>query len=206
MLKKLAIFFLILNTKIVVAQIDKGTLNINGSVAFKTGEIKYDYESIILPSKKYKILELSPSFNYFILKRLSIGLNTLIKIDATKEKLDNEFKYTTNDFMIGPQIKGYLKINSCYPFILLCYLYQRNTLESKPENDNQIKFKYRYRGEMIKIGFGGAFFVSKTVAIEPIFSYNIYNYVTKESYYPYMVGNMRKEKYFDLGIGFSHYF
>jgi hypothetical protein len=111
------IIILVLCSNYVLSQdaLKQGVYNLGGSVAFSysentmSGFINSEYEKT-----KTTQIQISPSFNYFVIDNLLIGGNLTLYYSETKIGAQ---KFYSRQYGIGPNIRYYFKGSEVIPFI-----------------------------------------------------------------------------------------
>ena len=148
------IFYLLLfifsNNVNAESPIDKGVYSLSGSISFS--QLKIDGEE-----EEINTFTLYPELVYFVFPNFAIGSSILYSRSTWGD-------LTSTAYGIGPIARYYLGKEKIYPFILLEYLFIKSEMEG-----GSVPVKYDRND--ITLGFGIDYFLSKNVALEPIFRY-----------------------------------
>lgn len=161
-MKKLLIFLAFLAPSITLfAQTEKGTFVVSGatSFSFSNSEDEFGVNNREVNQRNTTAYSFMPSFGYFIIDNLSIGINGSINQSTEEYKNDNETKQTVLALIptvayVVP-IKGAIK-----PFLQVGFGY--SSLTQKHYNT----INDSYEGTVFGIGGGFSYFINKNVSLD----------------------------------------
>lgn len=148
-MKKLLLLSVLFISATVIAQTEKGTLMVGGSLGLKTGKGASEFL-------------FNPNVGFFAANNFALG--GFVNFATAKKG-----EVSTTDFGIGPFARYYIGNTNTKPFIVSEFNYLTSTIKSGDQkiNSNGIGFLF---------GLGFAAFVNQTVAIEGITGYNYNKY------------------------------
>ena len=176
----------------VFAQIPKGTSTIGGNISLQRSTTQYTYDgssSLDGFKTEYKtnILALTPSYGYFIVNNLSLGVNvnTFLSRATSKPYADvRDLHSDSRTIGVGPMVRYYLPLDSkLYLFGTASYSWLWS--HSKYENYDNTRIttsRSSVRYTMWDAGLGLSYFVSPTTAVEAGATYSQLRYKNDDTY------------------------
>jgi outer membrane protein len=165
-MKKIALSLIVLMSSITIfCQTQKGNFVLSGntSIEFINNNIKYVYDGQTQGKLKTNSFLFSPSFGYFVIDNLSIGLSSNISFETTK--MDGD-KTSSKSFSVLPTTSYYFSLNEkIKPSVRLGIGYA--SIITKSDGSE----KSSYNG--IAFGFGGgvSYFINKNISFNLGLSY-----------------------------------
>lgn len=159
----------------IYSQTEKGTIMFGGS-----GSAWSSKDEIILPDNNFIFrnsgILVHPNASYFFLDDLAIGIATRLGLSYSKIPSNPPLERTVN-FALGPQIRYYFPIQRLAIFPQLQYLigqeYNRNEILNPITNLYETERTNSTNGNF-HMGIGVAYFITKSISVEGLFSYNTY--------------------------------
>ncbi len=147
-------------------KIAHGMYKIGGNVGFSSSSYENDYYKETTSN-----IYFTPSFSYLITDNLELGGNIGFQYYEDKSEPKNTQyghtqKYISRQYGIGPLVRYYFQGGKFFPFIGASFRYSTNKLSG----DNKSESRY------YSIFIGSEFFLSASVAVEPLIQYSITNY------------------------------
>ena len=174
------------------SQTDKGNLIVGGSVSFDIGSQEVESGGSTTSETDNSILFVNPSFGYFVIDGLAVGLNLSIQ-RSHFESDQGSFESTSSGFSVGPIVKYYLE-NGIFGMGTIGFGTGSTEFESGgTENESKDRlFNWQ-------VGAGYAIFLNDHVAIEPMISYGSLRVEDRDS--DIDVANISRS--FTIGAGFT---
>ncbi|MCX6152099.1 MAG: outer membrane beta-barrel protein [Ignavibacteriales bacterium] len=163
-------------------KISRSNYKLGGNVTFSSSSSEDDYH-------KYTALSFDayPSFSFLITDHLEIGTSISFYYFEDKYEPKNgggyNQKYFSRNFGIGPMIRYYIQAGSIFPFVGAEFRYATNKLTG----DN------KEEGRDFSFYTGIDFFLSSSVAVEPIIKYTISN------------NQFYERNTFSVGVGINYF-
>jgi outer membrane protein len=180
-MKKILLTFAICAFGIVNAQTEKGSWVIGGSttIGFNNVSTKYKVEGQSSDGAKVSTFTFTPSVGYFVIDKLSVGLDLGYTTITTKYNEGNyNYKESLSTFSILPTATYYFKSDSkIMPYLGAGVGYGSTT--SKEDNEEN----YKVDGLSWKAKGGIAYLITEKVAVDLGVSFNQFS--NKESNYGY---------------------
>jgi outer membrane protein len=190
-MKKRFLLAALLFSVIITAQTEKGTFMISGetSLGFNSTTVKYKNAGNTTDGPKTSSFNISPSFGYFIIDNLSLGLDFNYKTLTTKQKILTlnpdgingmivDEKITQNTLSIIPTATYFFSKGKARPYINAGIGYG-NTKQKNNYSDLSAEVSnYSTSNNGLVWGFGGglAYFISKTVSFDLGLGYSEFTY------------------------------
>ena len=159
--KKLVLLLIVLMSVITVfGQTTKGNFILSGGAGlqFVSGNVKTVYDGKTDYEYKTSSFSFIPSFGYFVIDNLAIGLAG--NISNTTEKDEDGDKSSLNSILIVPTAMYYFPLDGkIWPLVQIGVGYSSVTYKYIPKNgDND---KVSYKGPAFNLGAGISYFVTK---------------------------------------------
>ena len=209
-MKTILIFTLL--TASLYAQFEKKTYGINGNLFFRTGESSTTTISKVsgpLESKdEFRDLSLSTSLSYFFIDNLSLGLLLTYSSSSSKHRfsgfVNDPYEGDSKGILLGPELRHFFKYHQVYPFLLGSYQYGIREYEFSPSLGQGDERSYRM--QVLRIGVGLSVFISKSIALESIISYNKSDEKSKSLPSDSQTESVESdERYYSFGVGLNYY-
>lgn len=120
--KLFIVLFLIVLNSTLTAQIPvcQGTYSVGG-------QISYIHQSEAGGSSSYSLFSFSPSFGYFFINQVLLGLSVTYNHQSTDE-------YSKNAYGFGPMLRFYINTENINPFLGFSYSYNKSKDNYNSEN------------------------------------------------------------------------
>ena len=169
-MKKFLLFALLLICFTGLSQTTKGRFIVSGAAGFQinAGTINYEFDGDEFSETKQTTIQFTPSFGYFVIDNLAVGLSGSITSTTQKEG-DN--KLTSTSLAIAPTAMYFFPVDGkIKPFVQVAVGISSNT--SKYVSDIGPDEKDSYSGLLLSGGGGVAFFINDNVSFNGGLSYN----------------------------------
>jgi len=179
LIKVSILLFLISMSSESFAQTTKGKFMVSGGTGlfFSSGETREVYDGETYDKTKRSTMSLIPSFGYFIMDDLAIGLTGSITNNSTKYEDDD--KYSTTIALIMPTAVYYFsKEGSVRPLVQVGVGY--TSINDKYIPDVGSDEKETYGGLAFNAGAGLAYFVADNISFNFGLSYTNSTYTNKD--------------------------
>jgi len=172
-MKNLSVVFIVLISLFVSSnyfaqgKIMHGMYKIGGNVGFSSTSSENDYEKETSLS-----VSISPTFSYLLTNNLEVGGNLGYNYSESKYEPKNtqygahSYTYISRSYGIGPMVRYYFPAGSFFPFIGGSFRYYTNKLSGDNKSETRV----------YSVFIGAEFFISSSVAVEPLIQYSIANY------------------------------
>jgi len=164
---------------IVSAQIEKGTILLNGgtSLSFSSTNVKDKYEGEIDDEYDVSSFDIIPSFAYFVRDNFAVGLLSSFSFET--DKYEDSYKNSMNEVMLVPSAIYYFPMEGkIKPFIQAGAGY--SWLKYKAENNWMDDQEISYGGFTFNAGGGFAVFVKENISLNFGLSYTKATYTNKD--------------------------
>lgn len=164
---------LLVSTNVILAQTEQGKYVVSGATGlqFISSNIEYEYDGQSLGDVTQTSFSIMPSFGYFAIDNLAIGLSANYSSTTQKDLGD---KYTISSTMILPSALYYFPVaGNLRPLVQV-----GAGLMSTSEEYNESGYgseKYKSSGLAINFGGGAAYFINDYVSLNFGLSYTMAN-------------------------------
>lgn len=169
-MKKLLLFAFLLACFSGFSQTTKGRLIVSGTAGlqFNAGTIDYEYDGKNYGENKQTTIQFTPTFGYFIIDNLAVGLSS--SISSTTNKDEDGDKYNNTSIGIAPTAMYFFPVDGkVKPFVQIAAGLNSATSKYIPKNGPDDKESYS--GLLLNGGGGVAFFVNDNVSFNGGLSY-----------------------------------
>ncbi len=170
-MKKLLLLTLIFAGVNAFSQTEKGKFIVSGAagLTINAGTIKYEYDGKTLADNNQTVIEFTPTFGYFVIDNLAIGLTS--SISSSTQKAESGDKYNTTTISLAPTVLYFFPVEGkIKPFAQLAFGLNSRTEKDMPKmGDDE---KYSASGLLISGGGGVAFFINENVSFNAGLAYN----------------------------------
>jgi outer membrane protein len=193
-MKKIFLLVALLFSAIITAQTEKGTFAISGKtgLGFSSTTLKHENSGNTIDGPKTSSFNISPSFGYFIIDNLSLGLDFNYTTLTTKQKavfLDSgsiggftivDEKITQNTLTIVPTATYFFAKGKTRPYINAGIGFgsiEQKKKYSGPSTDDDMSYNPSSNNGLVwGAGAGLAYFVSKTVSFDLGLDYSEFSF------------------------------
>lgn len=168
-MKKLLLFAFLFTSFIGFSQTDKGRFIVSGSAGFQinAGTTKVEFDGEEISESKHTTIQFTPTFGYFVIDNLAVGLSASISSSTEKEGDD---KYNTTGIGVAPTVMYFFPIEGkIRPFVQAAVGYTSTTTKYTP--DVGPDSKSTFGGLMYGGGGGVAFFINDNVSFNAGLTY-----------------------------------
>jgi outer membrane protein len=182
-MKKIAFFAIAMFASLgVFAQFNQGRMLVGGSAEFRTTADKDKTGSTTVKNGNQTSLSIAPSFGYFVINNLAVGLALDMGLSKWNAKTSGGVDNSTSSVSFQPFVRYYLPMG-----VFFQGKFSVGTSKITFEEDFEDR-KYNTSGLALSAGY--AFFLSDNVALEPELGYRTSKYKETNS----------SEKNIDSGI------
>lgn len=150
-------------------QTEKGSLLLGGGIDLGSTTYKRDNFN----DQKVFSLNINPGLSYFVADNVALGI--ILPISIYNQTQDGSAETKSQSLAFGPTLRYYFPFNRMAVFPLVSYRIGGGKLEAPtfdPVVGSVIVQNEKYATSNFKVGAGLAFFLSNSVALEAILSYN----------------------------------
>jgi outer membrane protein len=169
-MKKFLLFAFLLACFSGFSQTTKGRFIVSGAAGLQVnaGTIKYEYDGEDFGDTKQTTIQFTPSFGYFVIDNLAVGLSS--SISSTTQKDDGD-KYTSTSIAIAPTVIYFFPVEGkIKPFVQVAA--GLNNASNKYVPNEGPDEKESYSGLLLSGGGGVAFFINDNVSFNAGLTYN----------------------------------
>lgn len=171
-MKKLLLFTLLFAGFTGFSQTTKGRIIVSGAAGLNVsaGTVNHEYDGNEFGEIKQTTIQFTPSFGYFVIDNLAVGLSG--NISSTTQKDDeSDDKYNSTSLAIAPTAMYFFPVDGkIKPFVQLAVGLSSTTNKYTP--DEGPNDKESYSGLLMSGGGGVAFFINDNVSFNGGLSYN----------------------------------
>lgn len=190
-MKKGFLLVALLFSIVLTAQTEKGTFAISGKtgLGFSSTTLKYENSGNTTDGPKTSSYNISPSFGYFIIDNLSLGLDFNYKTVTTKQKILTlnpdgnsgmivDEKITQNTLSIVPTATYFFSKGKTRPYINAGIGYGNNKQKNSYSASSAEVSNYSISSDGLVWGAGTglAYFISKTVSFDLGLDYSEFSF------------------------------
>ncbi len=169
-MKKLLLLAFVLICVSGFSQTTKGRFIVSGAAGLQinAGTLNYEFDGDEFSETKQTTIQFTPSFGYFVIDNLAVGLSG--GITSTTQK-DGDDKYTSTSLAIAPTAMYFFPVEGkIKPFVQVGVGINSST--NKFVSDEGPDEKDSYSGLLLSGGGGVAFFINENVSFNGGLSYN----------------------------------
>ena len=195
-MKKLLVLLLIVSSGTIFAQTKQGNILLSGGAGlqFISSSLKVVYDGVTQGKVKLGSFSLMPSFGYFVIDNLAIGLAGNITISSSK--FESEPKDVSTTIMLIPSAIYYIPSSGkVRPLVQVGVGLASQTEKSSGETNSAAT------GLAFNFGAGASYFIKENIAVNLGLSYTLASLKdSDDNKFKYKEGN------FGANIGFSIFF